>query len=111
LKRLLFAIAASSVIAFSASASSGIDVGRPGAKTASGQTTSSQDFESRYDRVRYDTSTFGGMTLSGSFGAKDATREVSEFALRYGGKGAFGEIAAALGFSSQDAATPGWQKD
>lgn len=76
-----------------------------------GQTTSSQDFESRYDRVRYDTPAFGGVTLAGSFGTKDASREASEFALRYGGKGAFGEIAAALGFSSQDAATPGGQKD
>jgi len=76
-----------------------------------GQTTSQQDFESRYDRVRYDTPAFGGFNVSGSFGIKDTNREVSEVALRYGGKGSFGEIAAALGFSSQDAATPGGQKD
>src|SRR5574341_1602722 len=75
------------------------------------QTTSQQDFESRYDRVRYDTPSFNGFSLAGSFGSKDINREVSEFALRYAGKGAFGEIAAALGFSSEDAATPGGQDD
>ena len=76
-----------------------------------GQTTSQQDFESRYDRVRYDSPAFGGFGLAGSVGTKDANREVNEFAVRYAGKGAFGEIAAALGFSSEDAATPGGQKD
>jgi hypothetical protein len=38
MKRLLFAIAASGVIAFPAFAGRGIDVGNPGAKVASDQT-------------------------------------------------------------------------
>lgn len=75
-------------------------------------TTSSQDFESRYDRVRYDSPSFNGFSLAGSLGTKDADRrEVSEVALRYAGRTGIGEIAAALGFSSQDAAAPGGQKD
>lgn len=72
-----------------------------------GQTTSSQDFESRYDRVRYDSPAFGGFRLSGSFGTKDTNREVSEYALRYSGMGPFGEIAAALGASNEKAAPGG----
>lgn len=68
------------------------------------QSLDRQDFESRYDRVRYDAPSFGGITASASFGTKDANREVSEFALRYSGKGAFGEIAAALGVSNEDLA-------
>ena len=77
-----------------------------------GDVLSSQDFESRYDRLRYDTPKFGGFSLAASLGNKDADdRDVTEFALRYAGKGAFGQIAAALGMSSQDAATPGGQDD
>jgi predicted porin len=77
-----------------------------------GQTTSQQDFESRYDRLRYDTPSFNGFSLAGSIGSKDADRrEVTEVALRYAGKTGVGEIAAALGISSQDAATPGGQDD
>lgn len=77
-----------------------------------GQTTTQQDFESRYDRLRYDSPSFGGFSLAGSLGTKDADRrEVREVALRYAGKTAVGEIAAALGFSNQEAATAGGQKD
>lgn len=68
------------------------------------QTTNRQDFESRYDRVRYDTPSFNGFTLSASFGTKDTNREVSEYALRYAGKGPFGQIAAALGMSTKELA-------
>lgn len=71
-------------------------------------TTSQQDFESRYDRVRYDTPSFGGFRIAGSMGSKDNGRDVTELALWYSGKlGAFGELAGALGYSSQDAAPGG----
>ncbi len=77
-----------------------------------GSVLSQQDFESRYDRLRYDTPSFDGFSLAASLGNKDNDdRDVSEFALRYAGKGGFGEIAAALGLSSQDAAIPGGQDD
>jgi len=76
-----------------------------------GQTTSQQDFESRYDRLRYDTPAFSGFSFAGSLGTKDTNRDVSEVALRYAGTTGIGQIAAALGFSSEDAATPGGQKD
>ncbi len=66
-----------------------------------GQTLNRQDFESRYDRVRYDSPALGGITLSASFGTKDASREVAEYALRYAGEGGFGRIAAALGMSNK----------
>jgi hypothetical protein len=68
------------------------------------QTLNRQDFESRYDRVRYDTPSFGGVTLSASFGTKSTNREVSEYALRYAGSVPFGRIAAALAFSSKKVA-------
>jgi predicted porin len=68
------------------------------------QTTSQQDFESRYDRVRYDTPVFGGFVISGSHGVKDSNRDVSEVALRYGGDfGRAGKLAGAIGQSDQEA--------
>jgi len=77
-----------------------------------GTVLSSQDFESRYDRLRYDTPKFAGFSLAASLGNKDAdNREVTELALRYAGKGSLGELAAAVGYSSQDAAAPGGQDD
>ncbi|MGQ0547080.1 MAG: porin [Betaproteobacteria bacterium] len=70
-------------------------------------TISNQDFESRYDRLRYDTPSWRGFALAGSWGAKDNGRDVAEAAIRYAGDfGAPGRLAAALGYSSQDAATP-----
>jgi predicted porin len=68
------------------------------------QTSSQQDFESRYDRVRYDTPVFGGFKLSGSHGVKDSNRDVTEAALWYAGDlGTLGKLAAAIGQSRQDA--------
>ena len=70
-------------------------------------TNNAQDFESRYDVVRYDTPVFGGFHLSGSFGNK-ADSDVREVALRYSGNlGAIGRLAGALGLSSKDVATGG----
>ena len=68
---------------------------------------SQQDFESRYDRIRYDTPAFAGVTLGLSLGAKDS-RDVREAALRYSGDfGARGKLAAALGWSNEDAPAGG----
>lgn len=69
-----------------------------------GNTFSNQDFESRYDRIRYDTPKFGGFSVAGSWGTKDGGRDVGELALWYSGDmGALGRLAAALGWSSQQA--------
>ena len=76
------------------------------------QTISDQDFEGRYDRLRYDTPPFRGFRIAASHGIKDS-RDVAEVALWYAGDfGSIGQLAAALGHSSQDAATaPGSIKD
>ncbi len=69
-----------------------------------GNTISNQDFESRYDRVRYDTPKFGGFSVAASWGTKDAGRDVRELALWYAGDmGALGRLAGALGWSNQQA--------
>ncbi|MGH8742588.1 MAG: porin, partial [Burkholderiales bacterium] len=52
---------------------------------AMGDTMSQQDFESRYDRVRYDSPKFGGFGFGGSLGTKDNGRDVRELALTYSG--------------------------
>ncbi len=66
--------------------------------------SSQQDFESRYDLVRYDTPVFRGFRLVGSFGTKGDS-DVKELALWYSGKlGAFGQLAGALGYSQRDVA-------
>ncbi|MGQ0545117.1 MAG: porin [Betaproteobacteria bacterium] len=66
-------------------------------------TTDRQDFESRYDRLRYDTPALGGFKLVGSVGVKDTTRDVKELALWYAGDlGALGKLAGALGYSNED---------
>jgi len=72
-----------------------------------GSVLSQQDFESRYDRARYDTPAFGGLRLALSTGAKDS-RDVQEAALWYAGDfGPAGKLAAALGYSREDAAPGG----
>ena len=76
-----------------------------------GATIANQDFESRYDRVRYDTPVLAGFRLAGSLGAKDNGRDVTELALWYAGRfGRLGDLAGALGYSTQDAA-PGGVED
>ena len=67
-----------------------------------GSVLSQQDFESRYDRLRYDTPSFGGARLALSTGAKDS-RDVQEAALWYAADFArAGKLAAALGWSQED---------
>ncbi len=56
------------------------------------------DFESRYDRVRYDSPKLGPFTFSGSYGTKGAN-DVYELASRAETALAGGKLAAALGWS------------
>jgi hypothetical protein len=70
-----------------------------------------QDFESRYDRLMYVTPTFGGFRAQGSWG-QNANADIKELGLFYGAKmGGLGELAAALGYSEQDAVVVGGTKD
>ena len=70
--------------------------------TSIGASISNQDFESRYDRVLYQTPNFNGFMVEASSGHKEA--DIVELALRYSGKiGALGTLAAALGWSKEDA--------
>jgi len=67
-----------------------------------GSSITNQDFESRYDRLRYDTPKFGGFSLAGSLGSS-GNEDVREFALWYSGDmGGLGRLAGAVGFSKQD---------
>ena len=76
-----------------------------------GSVLSQQDFESRYDRARYDTPAFGGLRLALSAGAKDS-RDVHEAALLYAGDfGSAGKLAAALGWSQEDPTVVGGVDD
>ena len=76
-----------------------------------GSVLSQQDFESRYDRVRYDTPSFGGARVAVSMGAKDS-RDVREAALWYAADFSnAGKLAAAIGWSNEDAAVPGGIED
>ncbi|PWG62558.1 porin [Spiribacter halobius] len=59
------------------------------------------DFESRFDRVRYDTPAFGPLQAAIGFGTKD-NNDVTDAALRYSGEFAGGaELAAGLGYSTE----------
>jgi predicted porin len=69
---------------------------------------SNQDFESRYDRLHYQSPTFSGFMAEVSSGHKQ--NDIVEFALRYSGKiGDLGTLAGALGYSSED--VPGGTDD
>jgi predicted porin len=60
------------------------------------------DFESRYDRVRYDTPKFGPVSLAASYGVK-GNNNVGEAALWFSGDaGSAGRIAGALGYSNEE---------
>jgi hypothetical protein len=75
-----------------------------GTGIAIGDTVSQQDFESRYDRLRYDSPRFGGFAVAASWGTKDAGRDVRELAATYSGDlGALGRLAGAIGWSNQQA--------
>jgi predicted porin len=78
--------------------------------TSISDSISNQDFESRYDRLLYQTSSFSGFKGEASWGHKQT--DIVEAALRYSGKiGGLGTLAAALGWSSEDAAPGGVDDD
>ncbi|MCP1676687.1 hypothetical protein J2T57_003858 [Natronocella acetinitrilica] len=68
-----------------------------------GAVTNSFDFESRYQRIRYDSPAFGPLSLAGSFGKKGgAGDDTTELALRYNADFAgVGRLGAALGYSNR----------
>ncbi len=75
-----------------------------------GGSITNQDFESRYDRLRYDTPKFGGFSVAASMGS-NANRDTRELALWYtGDMGGLGRLAAAAGISNQNA-VPGGEDD
>lgn len=73
-----------------------------------GTSSNQQDFESRYDLLRYETSGFGGFKLAASTGSKTAngfSGDVQEVALRYSGKVAgYGQLSGAIGWSQKEVA-------
>ncbi len=72
-------------------------------------TISNQDFESRYDRIHYQSPSFSGFMAEASWGNK--ATDIVEFALRYSAKlEGIGTLAGALGYSKEDAA-PGGMDD
>ena len=74
--------------------------------TSIGDSISNQDFESRYDRLHYQSPLLSGFMIELSWGHKD--NDIMELAVRYSGKlGAMGTLAAAVGFSNEDAAPGG----
>jgi hypothetical protein len=74
--------------------------------TTVGATISNQDFESRYDRLLYQSPNFNGFMVEASWGNKET--DVTEVALRYSGKiGNLGQLAGALGYSREDAVPGG----
>jgi predicted porin len=67
-----------------------------------GSTIDNLDFESRYDRLRYDTPMFGPVYVAVSFGTKgnaDVTEVTGWYSSALGG----GKLAAALGWSRREA--------
>ncbi|MBI3899217.1 MAG: porin [Gammaproteobacteria bacterium] len=64
-------------------------------------TINQQDFESRYDRLRYDTPAFGPVKLAISNGTKADT--INEAALTFASEyGEGGKLAGAIGYSKED---------
>lgn len=67
-----------------------------------GSTIDNLDFESRYDRLRYDTPMFGPVYVAASFGTK-GNANVTELAGWYSSALGGGKLAAALGWSRREA--------
>jgi len=72
-----------------------------GAGTVAGFLGDCNDFESRYDRIRYDSPTFGGFQARFSQGQRSATGEAVEASIWYTGKLA-GDFQAAIGWSDNN---------
>ena len=72
-----------------------------GLGTVAGFLGDCNDFQSRYDRVRYDSPTFGGFQARVSHGQASATGEATEASIWYTGKLA-GDFQAAIGWSDMN---------
>jgi hypothetical protein len=71
--------------------------------TSIGASIANQDFESRYDRLLYQSPNLSGFMIEASWGHK--ATDIVELALRYSGKvGALGTLAGALGYSNEEGA-------
>lgn len=84
-----------------------------GALTANsiGGSYSQQDFESRYDRMRYDSPKLGPVQASASRGSK-GNSDVNELAVWVNTDlGGAGKLSAAVGYSSEDTTTIGFDND
>lgn len=67
------------------------------------QSLNNQDFESRYDRIRYDTPALGPVKVSVSSGVKGARNDAHEVGVWFASDlGAVGKLEAALGYSKLD---------
>lgn len=66
-----------------------------------GATLSNLDFESRYDRLRYDTPALGPLKFAASSGTTSAGFDATEFAAILGSDFAAGKLAGALGWSEE----------
>jgi predicted porin len=72
-----------------------------GLGTVAGFLGDCNDFQSRYDRLRYDSPTFGGFQGRVSYGQGSATGETTEASVWYTGKLA-GDFQAAIGWSDHN---------
>lgn len=72
-----------------------------GASVRFGAAMSDQDFESRYDRLRYDLPSFGPVSVAISQGIK-GNDDVTELGMRFSGE-LGGKVSAGLGYSTRDA--------
>jgi hypothetical protein len=84
--------------------------GGAGPATVAGFLGDCNDFQSRYDRVRYDTPTFGGFRAAVSQGQASSVGEAVEASVWYTGKLA-GDFQAAIGYSNVNTATAGGVQD
>jgi len=78
--------------------------GGNGPATVAGFLGDCNDFQSRYDRIRYDSPTFGGFQARVSQGQQSGTGEAVEASVWYTGKLA-GDFQAAIGYSNVNNAT------
>ncbi|MCL7943703.1 porin [Marinobacter sp. ATCH36] len=70
------------------------------------QTIRNQDFEARYDRLRYDTPAFGPVTFSVSQGYKNEM-DITEVAASYNKAiEGVGQLSSAIGYSTRDTGGP-----
>lgn len=67
------------------------------------------DFESRYDRVAYETPAFGPVTLTASAGRKDEM--IYEVGVRYASDFTFGKMVAGVGYSTEEVDGPAGSND